>query len=405
MRWKSPRQQAEERPSWRAVSRLTNVLRLFSAALALLVAHAASAQETIETNFSQYPGFETYLREHPPSDAMPDAADRVLLQRYRPRMFLAAGQDSPLDFYADYIAHGRLFGEDGELISASVDQDLLNRVKLLPRVTFVHERGERAHNPVMYGRIDRIRAPASLIVLTYHMVFRHSGLPAGLPDWQGGLLSIVADLDDWHQLDHYTAVSIVLDASEEPFAVMLQQHNYMRTHLIDESLSWPADDRVAIDVAIRSNELFPHTPGRTRHRAARFMTAESLDYLMGFGPPPFPSADDITEPANEVDYALAFLPPSDAFYVFRGYLGERRSLPGRSGPPGAFYNTLPHLKPLHLQIGAGYWRPGSSADRDRALRAQQHGDAWRAVFAMAQFDTLLANRACLRATASVCATD
>jgi hypothetical protein len=50
------------------------------------------------------------------------------------------------------------------------------------------------------------------------------------------------------------------------------------------------------------------------------------------------------------------MPPSDAFYVFQGWLGERRRIPGRSGPPGADYNTLPAFKPKAVQLAAFYWR-------------------------------------------------
>ena len=67
------------------------------------------------------------------------------------------------------------------------------------------------------------------------------------------------------------------------------------------------------------------------------------------------------------DYQLGFLPPDDAFYAFAGYLGERRLLPGRDGPPGADYNTLTALKPLYRQWVAGYWREGNSGDLNRLL--------------------------------------
>ena len=53
--------------------------------------------------------------------------------------------------------------------------------------------------------------------------------------------------------------------------------------------------------------------------------------MMGYGACPMMSADDITDPAHTVDYELAFLPGSDAFHTFQGYLGERRLLPGRDG--------------------------------------------------------------------------
>jgi hypothetical protein len=41
--------------------------------------------------------------------------------------------------------------------------------------------------------------------------------------------------------------------------------------------------------------------------------------------------------------------------VFQGWLGERRALPGRDGPPGADYNTLPPFKSKALQLALFYW--------------------------------------------------
>ena len=59
------------------------------------------------------------------------------------------------------------------------------------------------------------------------------------------------------------------------------------------------------------------------------------------------------------------LPKDDAFYTFQGYLGERRRLRGREGPPGADYNTLPSLKPRGVQLLAFYWRDGDPDDLAR----------------------------------------
>lgn len=88
---------------------------------------------------------------------------------------------------------------------------------------------------------------------------------------------------------------------------------------------------------------------------------------MGQGAGTIRSSADITQPARQVEYQLDFLAPDDAFYIFAGYLGERRQLPGRDRPPGADYNTWPTLKPLPLQLVAGYWREGNAADLGRLL--------------------------------------
>jgi hypothetical protein len=211
-------------------------------------------------------------------------------------------------------------------------------------------------------------APTTLTFLTYHLVFRSSGLPAGVPGWQALGLSLIADLDDWHQLDHYTAVTLTLASVEpgalRPVAATFQQHNYQRTYLLGETagpgrLALPADGRIELDVALRSNELYPHLPARTRRRAASFMDAESAAYLVDDGPAPWLAADDVTDPARELDPPLAYLAPADAFYTFQGWLGERRRLPGRDGPPGADYNTLPPMKPLLHQMALSWWYEGA----------------------------------------------
>jgi hypothetical protein len=323
-------------------------------------------------NFSQYPGFAQWYAANPPSEAMPHPLERALLARYQPRIFIAEGQDSPLDFYRDYIAQGRLYDGGGRLISAEVTPEILNAHKADPTVTFVHEPTERATRPRIYSRIDRgtlalpgCEAATPITFLSYHLAFRRSGLPAGLAGWQETLVELVADPADWHQLDHYTALTLALAPGTggglEPFAATFQQHNYLRTYLLGAAagpgrLAMPADGRLQVDVALRSNELYPHRSERTRRRAVSFMTPESARYLItGEGRPWLP-ADDVTDPDREIAPELAFLRPSDAFYLFQGWLGERRWLPGRDGPPGADYNALPEFKPKPAQLALFYWR-------------------------------------------------
>lgn len=375
--------------------------RLQAIFLAMLVPVAAAGAP--ETNFSQHPGFDRYFAENPPSSTTPSKAERALLNRYRPRILIPENQPGPIDFYRDYIARGKLYGGGGDLVSEAVAQALLNEHKGDPKAEFRHLPPATGNSSaVVYARVDGAavgnpddvgREGESFIFLTYHLAFRHSGLPEGLGVWKAALLGLVADLRDWHQLDHYTAVTLVLDRSEVPVAVMIQQHNYLRTFLIGEGIALPPDGRVVIDVAIRSNELYPHRPGRQRRRAVRFADRNGMAYLMGFGPRPFVAADDFTDSAREVSFAMAYLPPDDAFYIFQGFLGERRLLPGRSGPPGASYNTLPELKPLDVQLLSGYWREGDEGDWRRYVGAADQGEA---AFAAAQAPVFFHNLRCLR---------
>jgi len=343
--------------------------------IVMLVAAVALAQWLLlavdDVNFSQYRGFAAYFAANPPRATLPSPDERALLVKYAPRFFLPPGHAGPISFYDDYIASGSLRSGDGRLVSERVTQSVLNANKTDSKAVFTHHpRKSGAARPVVFGRIDRDTLSYAgrrqrLTFLTYHAVFRTSGLPAGLSWWQETLAGLVADPADWHQLDHYTAATVVLDELNQPVALMLQQHNYSRTYLFDETVVLPPDGRVAIDVAIRSNELYPHKSGRTLRRAARFPDPPSMRYLMGVGSRPLFAGDDVTEPVCEADYQLRMLAPDDAFYTFRGFLGARRRLPGRDGPPGADFNQLPALKPQVLRMLAGYWRSNNRGDVDR----------------------------------------
>ncbi|MEM7427103.1 MAG: hypothetical protein AAF441_13485 [Pseudomonadota bacterium] len=360
------------------------------------------------TNFSQYPGFAEWYAANPPSSTLPSDDDQALLQKHRPRFFLGEGQTGFIDFYRDYIAHGTLRTGSGDVISSAVTPEVLNAQKDNPTVEFTH-RPQPGHTPApaIYARISRntvdwLGEERELTFLNYTAVFAHSGLTTGLLGWQKLALGLIGNLQDWHQLDHYTAATLILEDGARPFALMLQQHNYLRTYLIGESVTLPDDGRPLVAVAKGSNELFPYTEGRTSHRAVPFLTPPNFRYMAGSGPRPFLTADDITEPEVELVYRLAFLPPSDAFYTFKGYLGARRMLPGRDGPPGADYNTLPDLKPLPIQMLSGYWRFGHESDIGRLEAALLQERYWLE-FARGQATVFYRNAACARAWGKDCA--
>ena len=84
---------------------------------------------------------------------------------------------------------------------------------------------------------------------------------------------------------------------------------------------------------------------------------------------------DITHGEEEQEYTLAFLPTADAFYTFQGRLGESRKLPGREGPPGADYTTLPDLMPLANRLVSGY-RPRDLATEKSKIKALFDGGSF-----------------------------
>lgn len=342
-----------------------------------------------ESSFTEMPGFKQYFAKNKPTANLPSEADQALLGKYKPRIYLEKGQTSFIDFYDDYIANGTLY-VDKKLLSKNVTQDLLNKHKDNVNAEFRYSSShsspsssKKKGKPTVYSRIHRDeiinkeqRIP--LTFLSYNLVFANSGLVKGLAGWQRFAMGIIASNTDWHQLDHYVGLTVVL-SGDRPIAVMLQQHNYQTTWLLKERLltdknaknnsesilKIPEDNRISVDVAMQSNELYLHSPELQKHPGISWITGDSIEFLKTGKNKPTMAGWDITHGEVEQDYTLKFLPTADAFYTFKGKLGKGRKLPGRDGPPGADYVTWPTLMPLPNRLVSAYRPRDLSTEKDK----------------------------------------
>jgi hypothetical protein len=227
------------------------------------------ACEPEDFQFSQLPEFREYYKKYQPRETEPTVEEKNLLHRFRPRFFLADGQESFIDFYQDYTAYGYLVDKKGRVISSSVDQTLLNKHKKDPDIVFVHTYKQSQTTPIVYGRVDydRLKVEGQGIIeltfLTYNIVFRRSGLPAGLSQWKKSVLDWIGSVKDWHQLDHYVSVTLALNRQLIPVAATIQQHNYQTTYIIGKDIHLPPDERIKLDIALYSNEMYPHSEKKT----------------------------------------------------------------------------------------------------------------------------------------------
>ena len=357
--------------STQPVPRSTHLYTLMILGAALLLTACSSNEPT----FSSMPGFTQHFSAYPPATQPASKQEQQLLQRYRPRIYLAKGQTRFLDFYADYISSGELYSA-GKLVSDQVDAALLNKYRDDPSAEFRHIPNDQPTTPVVYAKVsyDELKYQGRswpLTLLSYNLAFAHSGLLQGLPNWQKWLVESTGMHTDWHQLDHYVGLTVALHQNK-PIAVMLQQHNYQTTYLpghkSGHGLNWPEDQRIQVDVAKQSNELYPHSAQLTEHPGVSFAGAENIEFLKTGKNKPMMAGFDITHGEQEQEYALKFLPSTDAFYQFKGRLGVGRSLPGRDGPPGADYVTLPGLMPLANRLVTGF-RVGSVSEEQAKISA------------------------------------
>jgi hypothetical protein len=334
------------------------------------------------------------------SDDLPREADRLLLNRFRPRIIVAPGASRPIDFYRDYLPNTVLRDADqgGRIVTRQVTREVLQKqgsgLHFYLDLIQVPDLRRKGKTPVIYGRVYREQVPFALgqggnesrrlTFLKYNVVFAQSGLPAGLPwAYDKGLQLLGLNPDDWHELDNFCAVHIVLDETEEPVAVLLAQHNHHRTYLVDKDISFPPDDRIVVAAAQRSNELYLDRgeTGPVLHRTIPWPLY--TEYLLGGEDRPWFVADDVTygrqAGGEEVGYGLQFLAACDPFYTSRCMLGEYRPFfgleIGRNGPPGADYYTLPELIPLGNLLKASYLQDGKREDLQVVREAidRQHG--------------------------------
>ncbi len=336
-------------------------------------------QQSFEQQFIQW------YQENPPSKETLSKSDRSLMERFKPIFYFSNGAKLPIDFYHDYLANG-FFEKNKKRIKGPYHQEWLNRHKFDSDLEFTYETGTSPPSePVVYGRIYRDTVGQdSAVFLEYRLVFSHSGLPSKLSWWKGVGAGLLGALEDWHQLDHYTAVTLVFGHPPgkdiDPIAVFFQQHNYQRSYLFSEeqtlsSLVWPSNNRLKVDVAKRSNELYPHQRGRVLRRAASYMDESQARWLIMGSDLPLKAGYDETQADNEFkDFSLQFLSADDAFYTFRGRLGQRRLLPGREGPPGGDYNTFAAFKAPSSQLFLGYWYEGLEKYPEQIAKITS--DAW-----------------------------
>ncbi len=324
--------------------------------------------------FADYPGFKEYYADHcrdgGPAPLTRDV-DKELLRKHSPRLILPPGGQYPIDFYRDYLPYSVLrrypkrtvivesvssgvlkANQHNPSVYLDLQLDRFRAAGLQRRVGSKKEDGaNKEHKPAVYGRVYReeVTFPdgsggevsRNFTFLKYNVVFATSGLPARLPTGFETFLKLAGfDLNDWHQLDNFVAVHVVLDEKERPVAVILAQHNHHRTYLVGKDIALPADGRMVFDIALRSNEVYVDSQDAlpVEHRVARWTLY--MKYLLSGEDAPFFRGYDLTygvrAGGREISYDLATLSPCDPFYTATIMLGEPRPFLwwyiGRDGP-------------------------------------------------------------------------
>jgi hypothetical protein len=302
-----------------------------------------------------------------------ELATKLLLETYKPRVYIAPESYLPINFYQDYVPNCvvRSLKNRRGIVHDHIDKALLNRIKEdldlyldygIPAdeaLTFTSERV----TPTIYGRIysDILESGGKRISLTflkYSLVFPYSGLAAKTKAWKSFGSRIIGDPKAWHELDIHGAIHIILAGDDKrPIGVLLAQHNHHRVFLIGRDIEWPADNRISVSIAQYSNEpyLLPKTENVRLERVVG--NPMHIEYLFGLSDrvPIDGGMDKVFSPdagAREVSLQMELLPTDDALYTAWIPLGDRIKVFGfwetwyMRGPPGIDFYTLGPLKNL-----------------------------------------------------------
>ena len=297
---------------------------------------------------------------------------RSLLIRYKPRIFIAPGSYTPMNFYQDYLPNCRIRCKDkskpdyGEttveiLRKIQFDTDYYLDFQIPPNDSLALTQFEIS--PTCYGRAysDEFQSKGKitpLLFLKYSLVFPYSGLPAKLGILKNWGANLLGDPKAWHELDIHGAIHIILNGTDlKPLGILLAQHNHHRTFLVPSDFSWPEDDRVPIAIAKFSNEPYLMSADRPSSFERTVGNPFDLAYLLGrTNRAPIGSGFDKVlgpkEGAIEVDPKLEILENDDPLYTAWIHLGNRGKMLGvfsswyKNGPPGMNYYTFPELKDL-----------------------------------------------------------
>ena len=210
----------------------------------------------------------------------PSEEDQALLERFKPRIFVAPNGAKPIDFYTDYLPYTAVHrvNEREKIQERAPSRERLQAMVYDPQFYLEYTGAPDVESsPTAYGQVrretvnltaDHLVTTRNFTFLKYHYVFRYGGLPARLSEYKEKTARLFGDPSTWKELEH-SSVFVVLDEQERPFAIMLQQYDYFRTYIVSEK-EWnlPEDGIAEIDrgAQLAGRRQFLHDLWRNIHR-------------------------------------------------------------------------------------------------------------------------------------------
>ncbi len=317
-----------------------------------------------------------------------DHETQALLEKFRPRIYVAPGGLLPIDFYQDYLPNTVVKNASNTIVNATPDRRYLKNIERNYGY-YLDYQGEHItttavdlsnYTGVIYGRLYReeMRLPTAApdaptkhyLILKYSAVFSASGLPARLPWYKGLGAALAGDTDVWHELDIHGAIQVLVnEKTHQPEILLLAQHNHFRAYVVGKDIpAWGADRQIMVCYAQRSNEPYPCPTDTDISRHRTVGNPGNFSFVLTGENALWDGSEDVVYSeqagASEISYELRFLPSRDPLYVSWIPLGDKMKILGlfptfyREGPPGMDMNTFPDLKKYTDIANFWYFKEG-----------------------------------------------
>jgi len=347
----------------------------------LILTAQCKAESETEFNFTRafqkYPDRMLYLSQDDPET-------KLLLEQFKPRIFISPKSYVPVNFYRDYLprCNVRRKGVRRKVIYHAVNKNILQKIQddsnlyldFIPSSKQALTWTTEMVHPTLYGRIYKDtftfnEQKLDLLFLKYSFVIPYSGLIAKISWWKKLGSGIIGNRRGWHELDIHGSIHVVLEESTKlPIGVLLAQHNHHCVYMRDIDFQWPVDNRVMVSIAEFSNEPYLVQPEQDSFYKPAAGNPMNVEFIFGRKKKvPFTGGyDHVITPedgATEVEADIELLPLDDPLYTATISLGDRKRIFlfweswFVAGPPGIDYYTLPQLKNLADLITFWYADP------------------------------------------------
>lgn len=332
--------------------------------------------------------------------------DKSICVKHLPILIIAPKGLIPIDFYKDYLPNTTAYNDNGERIYnppsrkqlKSIERkigyylDLRDNVhwkigvdKEISSVIYCTVHEETLYSAAIFSKRYAVKTK----IIAYRAVFPVSGLPKYLGGLKTGLVGVLGQRKNWHELDIHGAIFIIVDKkTATPLVLVLSQHNHFRSYIFGKDIRSMNITKLCVSYALDSNEPYLCPDFKVKKPLAVPTSGDptKLKFIFQNAGRPFVGAHDLVYGKGgggvSLKVRLLYLADRDPLLTSWIPLGEKKKVMGimssvsRTGPPGMLINTWPGLKSIAKTAQLFYFAPGDDQAFSLFIKSYKNRGKW-----------------------------